>query len=73
MTRRLNQRVRWLTQAEAAAMLGVTDRTIRNYISRGILPARRLGGGRLIRIDSEDVDRLLEPIPTAGAGGGRLA
>lgn len=55
----------WLSQADAAAYLGVTDRTIRNYVSRGFLPARRVSGSRLVRIDRADLDNLLRPIPTA--------
>ena len=42
----------WLSQAQAAEYLGVTDyRTIRNYVSRGHLKATRVRGSRLIRID----------------------
>jgi excisionase family DNA binding protein len=62
---------RWLSQAEAAEYLGVTDRTVRNYIARGALPGHRVRGSRLVRIDRKDLDALLRPIPTAG--GGRLA
>lgn len=58
----------WLSQAEAAEYLGVTDRSVRNYISRGLLPARRVRGSRLIRIDRGDLDELLKPIPSAKAG-----
>ena len=58
---------RWISQAEAAQYLGVTDRTIRNYIARGDLPGHRLRGSRLVRIDRADLDALLRPIPTAGA------
>lgn len=56
----------WLNQAEAADYLGVTDRTIRNYIARGVLPGYRVRGSRLVRIDRADLDSLLRPIPTAG-------
>lgn len=56
---------RWLDQAEAADYIGVTDRTIRSYIARGVLPARRIRGSRLIRIDVADLDKLLAPIPSA--------
>jgi excisionase family DNA binding protein len=54
---------RWLSQGEAAEYLGVTTRTIRRYISVGLLPASRIRGSRLIRIDRADVDALLRPIP----------
>ena len=58
---------RWMSQSEAADYLGVTDRTIRNYIARGVLPGRRPAGSRLVRIDREDLDKLLRLIPTGGA------
>ena len=52
----------WMNQAEAAEYLGVTDRTIRAYIARADLPARRIKGSRLVRVAKDDLDRLLEPI-----------
>lgn len=57
---------KWLSQGQAADYLGVTDRTIRNYVSRGILPGHRVRGSRLIRIDRSDLDSLMRPIPTGG-------
>lgn len=57
----------WLSQAEAAAYIGVTDRTIRNYIASGILPAARVRGSRLVRIRVTDLDALMRPIPSAKA------
>jgi len=57
---------RWVSQAEAAEYLGVTDRSVRNYIRRGVLPASRVRGGRTIRIDVADLDALLRPVPTTG-------
>ena len=54
-----------MNQIEAARYLGVTDRTIRNYIAKGYLPAKRIRGSRLIRIEAADVEALLRPIPTA--------
>ncbi|WGY04319.1 helix-turn-helix domain-containing protein [Nocardioides sp. QY071] len=59
---------RWLSQSEAAEYLGVTTRTIRNYIASGDLPARRVSGSRLIRIAADDLDELLKPIPSAKVG-----
>ena len=57
---------RWLSQQEAAEYLGVTDRSIRNYVARGVLPARRIHGSRLIRVSVADLDALLTRIPTGG-------
>lgn len=54
------------TIRQAAEYLGVTDRTIRNYIARGDLPAARIRGSRQVRIDQTDLDALLQPIPTTG-------
>jgi excisionase family DNA binding protein len=56
---------RWLSQLEAADQLGVTDRTIRNYISRGWLKGYRPRGSRIVRIDSRELDSFMQPIPTA--------
>ena len=57
---------RWLSQSEAAEQLGVTTRTIRNYISRGVLPAHRPRGSRVVRIDANDLDTIMVRIPAAG-------
>ncbi len=51
--------------AEAAEAVGVHPRTIRRRISDGSLIGYRTGP-RLIRVDRNDVDALLRPIPTAG-------
>lgn len=58
-------RITWLSQVQAAEYIGVTDRTIRNYIARGILPAARVRGSRAIRINRADLDALMTPIPSA--------
>lgn len=56
---------RWLSQQEAAEYLGVTDRSIRAYISRGHLPATRIRGSRLVRIERSALDAMMRPIPSA--------
>ena len=56
---------RWLSQQQAADYLGVTDRTIRNLISRGVVRGYRLGT-RSVRIDARELDAALRPIPTSG-------
>ncbi|WP_377645008.1 excisionase family DNA-binding protein [Oryzobacter terrae] len=48
----------------AAERTGVSVRTLRRRISAGELRAYR-SGQRLIRLDPEDVDRMLVQIPTA--------
>lgn len=53
---------RWLSQREAADYLGVSDRTIRNYIARGDLSGHRVCGSRLIRIEVRDLDAMLTPV-----------
>lgn len=50
-----------LTLQQAATRLSVTDRTIRNYVARGLIPAQRVGP-KLLRIRQADLD--------AFAGGG---
>lgn len=52
-----------MTQVEAARRLRVTDRTIRNYIARGLLPAYRIKGSRAVRIERADVEALRQQIP----------
>ena len=56
---------RWLSQQDAAEYLGVTDRTIRNYISRGWLQGYRPRGSRIVRIDARELDSFMRVIPTA--------
>ena len=51
----------------AAEHFGVSDKTIRRYISQGRLTGYRFGK-RLIRVDLAELDQSLQPIPTAGAG-----
>jgi excisionase family DNA binding protein len=48
---------RFFTERTLAAHLAVSDRTIRNWISRGDLPSYKLGASRRIR--PEDVERFL--------------
>lgn len=51
---------RKMTVAEAARYWGCSERTIRNRIASGELPASRFGP-RMIRLDSRDLDRLARP------------
>jgi len=61
-----------ITIAEAAEMVRVHPRTIRRRIAEGSLTAYRVGP-HLIRLDVDELDAMLRPIPTAGAGAGHVA
>ena len=52
---------RRVTVAEAAAYSGMSERTIRRWISERRLPATRMGQRR-IEIDLNDLDKLRTPI-----------
>jgi len=56
---------RFAAVSTAAEHAGVSEKTIRRRISDGSLPGYRLGP-RLIRIDLNELDALLRPIPAAG-------
>ncbi len=51
----------------AADYLGVSTKTIRRYIASGHVTGYR-AGPRLIRVDLNELDAMLRPIPTAGGG-----
>lgn len=52
---------------DTAAYLGTSTKTVRRYIAAGRLKAYRLGD-RAVRVDLDQLDELLRPIPTAGSG-----
>lgn len=56
----------WLTITEAADLMSVSTKTVRRLISRGQLPARRIGS-RMIRIDAADLDALGRNLTVAHA------
>jgi excisionase family DNA binding protein len=51
---------------DAAARVGVSTKTVRRWIASGQLPGYRMGP-RLLRVDPDDVDRMLTLIPSARA------
>ena len=53
----------WLSLQQAAAIYGVSVDTLRRRIRHGQLPASRFGQ-RLIRVRTQDLDRMFRPIPT---------
>lgn len=57
----------WISLDEAAAICGVTTKTIRRRISEGKLPAYRMAGRPTIRLKRSDVDLMFERIPTMAA------
>ncbi|WP_395691512.1 excisionase family DNA-binding protein [Nocardioides sp.] len=65
-----SSRRRLSTIAAAAEYASCSPKTIRRRISDGSLTGYRMGS-RLIRIDLDELDQLLRPIPTGGAAGGR--
>lgn len=46
---------------------GVSEKTLRRYIAEGKITGYRLGP-RLIRVDLDEIEQLLKPIPAAKAG-----
>ncbi|BBY84178.1 hypothetical protein MPUL_53360 [Mycolicibacterium pulveris] len=56
---------KWMTVAQVADELQVTDRSVRLWIAEGRITAYRVRDGRSIRLRRADVEQLLEPIPAA--------
>jgi excisionase family DNA binding protein len=57
---------RWASLAQASTYSTIPVKTLRDWISKGRLPAFRVGP-RQIRVDLNDIDGLMRRIPTAGA------
>lgn len=55
---------RLMSVAQAAAIVDVSPRTIRRWISLGQLRGYRVGA-RLLKVSAEDIDALARQIPTA--------
>ena len=58
----VGQALVFLTMDEAAALIHVSKQTIRRYIRKGELPAKRLRGGQTVLIEQAHVLALLEDI-----------
>ncbi|MBX3363154.1 MAG: helix-turn-helix domain-containing protein [Phycisphaeraceae bacterium] len=56
-----------LTYRQAADVLGVTERSIRNYVKDGVLPAVRFCGN--VRIDQSDLQAFIERNKRGGSPG----
>jgi excisionase family DNA binding protein len=57
---------RYASLAKAAAYADCNERTLRRHIASGDLTGYRLG--RVIRIDLNELDAWLKPVPTVKAG-----
>jgi excisionase family DNA binding protein len=55
----------WMTQAQVAHYLQVTDRAVRLMIADGRLTGYKMGGRRTVRLRRDEVENLLQPIPAA--------
>lgn len=59
---------RYTSLAGTAEYLHTSQRTVRRMIASGDLTGYRIGS-RLLRVDLNEVDAKLRPIPSAAAGG----
>lgn len=55
---------RLVSQKEAADLVGVTPRTIRNWVANGAVRAWRTPGGRALRIDPDELLSAFTEVPT---------
>jgi excisionase family DNA binding protein len=58
---------RWVSLSEAADYAGCSVQTLRRRIADGTLSASRFGP-RAIRVDLDELENALRPIPTAAGG-----
>ena len=57
---------RYASLADAARYVDCNERTLRRKIAAGALTGYRFG--RLVRVDLDELDAAMRPIPTAGGG-----
>lgn len=65
MAHKESTRSPWMTQRQAAEYLLITPRHVRNLIADGRLTAYRMGGSRTVRLRRDEVENLVQPIPSA--------
>lgn len=68
----MKDRRSYVSLATAANRTGLSERTLRRYIAAGRLTGYRVGP-RLVRLDVDEVDSLMRPIPAVGHFGGDAA
>jgi excisionase family DNA binding protein len=56
---------RYASLRDAADYIGVNEKTIRRHITAGRVTGYRIGS-RLVRVDLNELDAALRPIPTVG-------
>lgn len=61
-----NTQAEWLSLATAAELIDTSVRTVRDYIASGKLPAYRTAGRATLRVRRCDLEKLFQPVPTAG-------
>jgi excisionase family DNA binding protein len=52
------------TQQHAAQVVNVTDRTVRGWISKGLITGYRTPSGRAIRVDLSEILEKMQTIPS---------
>ena len=57
---------RYESLESAAERLDVHPRTLRRMGSRGEITLYRVGSKKLLRVDPDEVDAAMRPVPTAG-------
>lgn len=60
-----------VTQQRAATRFDVTVRTVRNWISRGLITGYKLPGGRAIRVDLDEIEKVMSVVPATVARPGQ--
>lgn len=66
--RKPDRKRRWASLPTAAEYFDCTVETIRNYIAAGYLPGHRVPNGRTIKVDLNELDDMVLPIPSAQLG-----
>jgi excisionase family DNA binding protein len=56
---------RWTPLTLGAEHVGVSEKTLRRWIAGGILTGYRVGP-RMIRVDLDELEAIMRPIPSAG-------